>query len=111
MRRERINNTSVRLQRRKRRSRAHVSGTAKRPRMSVFRSIRHILVQLIDDEKANTLAYVDSAKMKNKKGTKTDEARKVGEEIGKKAADLGIKQAVFDLINCLSCFTSDLFYS
>ncbi|MEK9180078.1 MAG: 50S ribosomal protein L18 [Patescibacteria group bacterium] len=75
------------------RVRARISGSAVRPRLAVLRSNRGLSVQLIDDVKGHTLANASS---KGVKGSKTDQARKVGESISKKAKELGISQAVFD---------------
>jgi len=73
-------------------------GTAQKPRLSVFRSNTDIYVQLIDDERGQTLA---SASSKEKsiaahKATKSEKSKLVGEAIAQKAADLGIKSVVFD---------------
>ncbi len=76
---------------RKRRIRAKVSGTAVRPRLTVFCSLTRIYVQLIDDAAGKTLAAVHSVKGKN-----IAEATKVGESIAKKAKDMKITTVVFD---------------
>lgn len=80
---------------RRTRIRSKVSGTAARPRLSVFRSNSQILAQLIDDEKGVTLASCSTKSIKEK-GTKSEKAFKVGEEIGKRAAEQKVKLAVFD---------------
>lgn len=85
------------VQKRKRRHtriRATVSGTAQKPRLSVFRSNQSIYAQMIDDVAAKTLCAASDMKMK--KGTKGECASKVGEELAKKAKDLGITTCVFD---------------
>ena len=92
--------------RRKVRVRAKVFGTAKKPRLSVFRSLKHISVQLIDDERAQTLVSASDSEIavdkkqetRNKKQeiSKIDKAHKVGELIAKKALDKKIKECVFD---------------
>ncbi len=79
--------------RRHRRIRAKVIGTATRPRLSVFRSNRAISAQLIDDDKAVTLASASSAKLK---GTSAEKAKTVGKSIAEKALAKGVKTAVFD---------------
>ena len=78
--------------------RAHVSGTAERPRLSVYRSTNNIYVQLIDDERAVTLcASSTKAKdLKLKGKSKTEAAVAVGKDIAKKAKALKITNAVFD---------------
>ena len=78
----------------KARIRGKVSGTAERPRMSVFRSNKAIYVQLIDDLKGHTIVAASSKGMEG--GTKTEISAKVGEEIAKKALDKGINTVVFD---------------
>ncbi len=80
-------------QRRKARVRAKIFGTSKIPRLSIFRSLKNISVQLIDDENNKTLA---SANDKNIKGSKTDRATEVGKLIANKAIEKNIKTCVFD---------------
>ena len=80
--------------RRKARTRAKVSGTAERPRLSVFKSHKYMYAQIIDDDKGNTLVAVDSRKMKGKKPV--ERAKEVGVEIAKKAKAAGITKVVFD---------------
>ncbi len=85
------------LRLRKQRVRARISGTAERPRLSIFVSNRHVTAQLINDDKHQTLAYVTSASQKEAGGsTLTDKAVWVGKEIAKKAKARKIKQVVFD---------------
>lgn len=81
--------------RRKKRVRAKISGTAQRPRVSVFRSNAHMFVQLIDDETGKTLVSASDLKM-TKDGTKIEMAKKIGEEMASKASALNIKEVVFD---------------
>ena len=78
----------------KARIRGKISGTAQRPRMSVFRSNKAIYVQLIDDLAGVTLASASSKGIEE--GTKTEIAAKVGEAIAQKAAAAGITEVVFD---------------
>lgn len=84
--------------RRHKRVRALIKGTADRPRVSVFKSNRHVLVQLIDDEAGKTIisSKIISSKKSNMKGTKTDKANKIGELIADKTKEAGIKEVVFD---------------
>ena len=79
---------------RHRRIRAKISGTDKKPRLVVFRSIKGNYAQLIDDQKSVTLA--SASDLKAKKGNKTDKAKTVGAEIAKKAKELKIEECVFD---------------
>lgn len=77
------------------RVRAKVRGTKERPRLSVFRSNRHIFLQLIDDKTGKTLASAGDVKNK-KKMTKTEIAREVGRKLAKAAKAKKIKNVVFD---------------
>ena len=82
----------------KRRIRKKIDGTSERPRMSVFRSNKHISVQLINDENGSTLASA-SSRLKDifaAKGNKTDQAALVGKKIAELAKSAGIEQVVFD---------------
>ena len=72
-----------------------VSGTAARPRMSVFRSNKQIYDQIIDDLSGKTLAAASSLGMAEKVAKK-EQAAKVGEMIAKKAQEAGITTVVFD---------------
>jgi large subunit ribosomal protein L18 len=81
--------------RRHARVRKKVSGTSERPRLAVFRSNRHIYVQLIDDVRAVTLVSASDAEVKNNDG-KTVRAKAVGELIASRAKEAGIDRAVFD---------------
>jgi large subunit ribosomal protein L18 len=86
-----------RYDQRKRRVRAKIIGSAKRPRLSVFRSNTHIYGQIINDEKGQTLvAFSDIKVKKEAKMTKTQIAGTVGEGIAKKALAKKIKTVVFD---------------
>ncbi|MAE68443.1 MAG: 50S ribosomal protein L18 [Candidatus Peribacteraceae bacterium] len=81
-------------QARKRRVRAKVSGTLKRPRLSVFRSLLQISAQLIDDETGKTLATATTKQLKAKPNI--EGAAKLGEAIAAKAKDAKITTVVFD---------------
>jgi large subunit ribosomal protein L18 len=78
--------------------RKKLSGSAQRPRLSVFRSNNEIYVQLIDDTKGVTLASASSRdkEIAAQKGTKTEKSKLVGSAIARKAGDLGLKEVVFD---------------
>ena len=77
------------------RVRNKISGTAERPRMSVFRSNKQIYVQITDDLSGKTLAAASSLGMAEKVAKK-EQAAKVGEMIAKKAQEAGITTVVFD---------------
>ena len=76
------------------RVRNKVSGTAERPRMSVFRSNKQIYVQIINDLNATTLVSASSLGMET--CPKKEQAAKVGELVAKKAIEAGITTVVFD---------------
>ena len=86
--------------RRHARVRKEISGTAEAPRMSVFRSLKHIYVQLIDDNKGVTLCSASTEQKdvaaKVAKLTKTEAAKVVGKTVAEKAKKLGIETVVFD---------------
>ncbi len=81
--------------RRKARVRSQISGTAKCPRLSIFRSTTHIYAQLVDDETGKTLGSASDLKAKGKT-TRTELATQVGTDIAAVAKDLKIKTVVFD---------------
>lgn len=78
----------------KTRIRGKVSGSAERPRMTVFRSNKQIYVQLIDDVAGRTLLSASSKGIEE--GTKSEVAAKVGELVAKKALEVGVTTVVFD---------------
>lgn len=99
----------LKRQRRHRRARAKIKGTAKVPRLCVFRSAKHIYAQLINDEKGETLAVASdlevkksirstNSKIKTKKSFsgKTAKAYEVGKLIAKKALGKKVDKIVFD---------------
>ena len=79
----------------KTRIRGKVSGTAERPRMTVFRSNKQIYVQLIDDLAGRTIV-ASSSKGIDQKATKSEIAAMVGAAIAAKALEAGITEVVFD---------------
>ena len=92
--------TQKRLEKRRRnrafRVRKKVRGTAERPRVSVHRTLKHIYVQVVDDEAGHTLASTNSKALKLGYGGNVDAAKQVGAEIGKIAKEKGISEARFD---------------
>ena len=79
--------------------RTTVIGSGAVPRLCVFRSNKHIYGQLIDDSSGKTLATADDSKIKAEKGgdfAKVADAKAVGFDLAKRAADLKIKRVVFD---------------
>ena len=93
---ERLEKKVKNLARRKFRVRAKVTGTTKRPRLSVFISNLHITAQIIDDEKQTTLAYVTTVGNKSATGNMTEKAMIIGAEIAKKAKTAKVHTVVFD---------------
>jgi len=86
-------------ERRKQRIRKKVSGTTERPRLTVFRSLRHISAQVIDDTKGVTLCTASTYEKGFEAPAKTgnrDAAKKVGEAIAERAKSKGIEKVVFD---------------
>lgn len=80
------------------RVRAKITGTAERPRISVFKSNKNIFVQFINDRTGKTVlsSNIISDKKNKMKGTKTDRSMKIGEMLAEKAKEAGIKEVVFD---------------
>ncbi len=76
------------------RTRARLHGTSVCPRLSVKRSLKHIYVQLINDDESKTLAAASDKDVTT--GSPLEVAKRVGEIIGKKTQALGITQVVFD---------------
>jgi large subunit ribosomal protein L18 len=83
-------------ERRHRRVRGKVRGTAERPRLAVFRSNRGIFAQLVDDDAARTLAAASWLELKTFKGSKTEQAAEVGKRLAASATKAGIETVVFD---------------
>lgn len=88
------------LERRHRRVRGKVTGTAARPRMCVTRTNAHIYVQVIDDVAGRTIASASSVdaevRASLKSGSNIEAARLVGEAIGRRVAEQGVTEVVFD---------------
>ena len=94
-----IDKNADRLKRHER-VRNKISGTAARPRLSVYRSLNHIYAQIIDDVAGNTLvacSTVEKAIAESVKDlTKKEAAKVVGLEVAKRALEKGITEVVFD---------------
>ena len=86
-------------QKRHTRSRFYLSGNAQRPRLVVFRSLKHIYAQIVDDEEGKTLITASSLEKEVRGdvngGNKTG-AKSIGQRVAKKAIDKGITAVVFD---------------
>ena len=87
-------------ERRKLRIRRKISGTPERPRLTVFRSSKHIYAQVIDDVAGSTIAHVSTLSKDVKAGaaeaTKSDAAKQVGKAVAKVLLSKGIDKVVFD---------------
>ncbi len=85
-------------QRRHKRVRGKVSGTAERPRLVVSRSNKGISAQLVDDTTGRTLAAASSLEkdLRDGSGTKTERARRVGTLVAERARAAGVERVVFD---------------
>jgi large subunit ribosomal protein L18 len=83
-------------ERRHKRVRSKIFGSAERPRLVVFRSNRGIEAQLVDDVEGRTLAAASWLQLKSFKGNKTDQAAEVGKLLAQRAKEAGVEAAVFD---------------
>ncbi|MCS6833847.1 MAG: 50S ribosomal protein L18 [Flammeovirgaceae bacterium] len=80
----------------KRRIRKVISGSAQRPRLSVFKSNTSVYVQLIDDTKGNTLVAVHSKEVSSTSNATVAVSKEVGKKLAQKALAMGINTVVFD---------------
>lgn len=96
---KKVSRTQVR-QKKHRRMRNHIAGTAARPRLAVFRSNSHMYAQIIDDTVGHTLVSASTlqkdVKAELEKTNDVKAAAYLGTVIGKKAVEAGIKEVVFD---------------
>ena len=81
--------------RRKARTRARIFGTASRPRLSVYRSNKHLFLQLIDDEAGKTLLSLTDDR-EREEGGKKNKAFEAGKKLAELAKKTGVKSVVFD---------------
>lgn len=93
-----LTTSKQRHQERHRRVRIRISGNPDRPRLNVFRSLKHVYVQVIDDMVGHTLAAACSLEpsIRELEGNKVDKARAVGQLLAQRALDRGITAVVFD---------------
>mgnify|MGYP005838261527 CR=1 FL=1 len=91
-----------RRRRRHLRVRRKVFGTPERPRLSVYRSLKHMYAQVVDDTRGHTLVFVSTLDpalretLQQSDGGKVEAARKVGLELARRALDKGVTRVVFD---------------
>jgi large subunit ribosomal protein L18 len=78
------------------RIRRRLSGTTERPRLSVYRSLNHIYVQVIDDSQGVTLVSASTVAAKAKTGGNVAAAKEIGKQIAERAKEKGIQKVVFD---------------
>jgi len=80
------------------RIRLRLAGTTERPRLAVFRSLNHIYAQVIDDTTGKTLAAASSLEptLRSAEGTKSDDAKRVGQLVAERAKTAGVDKVVFD---------------
>jgi large subunit ribosomal protein L18 len=76
------------------RVRKKVAGTAERPRLVIFRSLKHITAQIVDDTTGRTMMTISSTSIE--RGKKTEKSTEVGKRIAARAKDAGITKVVFD---------------
>lgn len=85
--------------RRHRRVRKKITGTADRPRMAVFRSNKHISIQVIDDLVGRTIASASTVEPDQRKkgnGATVDAAKRIGALVAQRAKAAGVKEVVYD---------------
>ena len=78
------------------RIREKLAGTGERPRLNVYRSLNHIYVQVVDDQKGETMVSASTLQMKAKTGGNIAAAKEIGKAIAEQAVAKGIKRVVFD---------------
>jgi large subunit ribosomal protein L18 len=80
------------------RIRLHLEGTAQRPRLAVFRSLKHIYAQVIDDASGRTLAAASTIEkeLRGSSTTKVEEAKVVGRLVAERARAAGVERVIFD---------------
>lgn len=86
----------IRKKRRQARVRSHVKEVSTLPRVCVFRSLKHMYAQIIDDNAHATLASCSTLELKDVKGDKKIAAHTVGKELAKRAQEKGVQSVVFD---------------
>ena len=80
----------------KRGIRQKISGTAEKPRLSVYKSNKAIYAQLIDDTKGHTLAFASSSEVSDRENVNVELSKSVGKKLAERATEHGIETVVFD---------------
>ena len=83
-------------ERRKKSIRIKIEGTSKRPRLTVYKSLKYISAQIVDDSKGITLASASSQEKDMKSGKNVDVAKEIGKILASRAKDKNISEVVFD---------------
>ncbi len=91
-----VRKNKQRAERRKLRTRKHLSKNQDIARISVFRSLKHLYGQLIDDKSGMTLASCSTLELEKLKGDKKEQAKAVGKELAKRILEKGVTAAKFD---------------
>lgn len=95
-----MNNKQAMRLKRKKRIRKNIFGTPERPRLTVFRSAKHIYAQIVDDTRGATLVSASTMEAANREAEKFDSkvaaANHIGKQLAERATQKGIKQVVFD---------------
>jgi len=95
-----VKQSELARERRQRRIRVRVHGTPERPRLNVFRSLRHIYAQVIDDSIGHTIVAVSTldseVEQQLKDLNKTQQAQVMGKVVAQRALEKGVKEVVFD---------------
>ncbi|MEX0887131.1 MAG: 50S ribosomal protein L18 [Phycisphaeraceae bacterium] len=86
----------IRWRRRKTGLRKRIMGTPERPRLTVYRSLKHMYAQIVDDLGGRTLTCASTEEAKLDKGNNVDAAKAVGQRLAEKAKAAGIEQVAFD---------------
>ena len=76
--------------------RKHLTGSAERPRLSVFRSLKHLSAQIIDDSTGTTLASASTVEKDLKAGANREGAKTIGAKLAERAKAKGVTKVVFD---------------
>ena len=87
---------AVRKQKRKKRIRQKISGTAERPRLSIFRSARHVYAQVIDDVAGKTLVSASSFEKDAQVSANREGCSSIGQKVAARCKEKGIEKVVFD---------------
>ncbi len=94
----RLKNRDARRKRRSMRVRKNVRGTSEKPRLTIFRSNKHLLAQLIDDEKQTTIIGIGTMSKDMKGSTHSKKSKEAAKEIGKRIAQDAKKKKIESIV-------------